>query len=141
MSVEWGMIRTMELRVGHCPACGNVFQRNLRNLCSNCSAAEDNEIQTMELTLRRNRKLTNEELSEASGVPLDKLYGYIRSGKLRMFDYPNLADKCDRCGSAIRKGTMCTACTSRIREDIAHALKQEQLMKERMRANIYMSKK
>lgn len=129
-----------ELRVAHCPKCGKIFQVNMRNLCNDCSTEEDSLLRKIELQLLRNRHMTNEELSEASTVPVDQIRFFIRSGKLKLYDYPKLADECDRCRKPIRSGTMCLACRTKIQDDIAYALEQERLLKERMRHNTYISR-
>ncbi|MBO9596264.1 MAG: hypothetical protein J7559_00345 [Cohnella sp.] len=129
-----------ELRVAHCPKCGKIFQVNMRNLCNDCSTEEDSLLRTIELQLLRNRHMTNEELSEASSVPMDRIRVFIRSGKLKLYDYPKLADECDRCRKPIRSGTMCLACKTKIQDDIAYALEQERLLKERIRQNTYIAR-
>ncbi len=129
-----------ELRVAHCPKCGKVYQINVRNLCTACSAAEDAQLRAIGEPLSRDRKLTNEQLAEASGVPEDLIRGLIRAGKLRLFDYPNLADACDRCHAPIRKGTMCLACVTKIQDEIEHAIEQDRLFKERMQRQTYISR-
>jgi uncharacterized Zn finger protein (UPF0148 family) len=131
---------TNELRVAHCPKCGKIFQKNLRNLCSNCSTEEDTHISTIEKSLKQNRLLNLEELVEQSEIPRARILSWIRLGKIRLFDYPNLADECDVCAGPIRKGTMCTKCSTRIQDEIAHEIEQERLLKERIRANSYFSK-
>ncbi|QJD83560.1 hypothetical protein [Cohnella herbarum] len=130
-----------ELMVAHCPDCGNVFQKNVRNLCSSCAALLDEQIVTMERYLSRNRFATTEQLSLATNLPVQKIRGWIRKGKLRVFDYPNLADQCDLCSAPIRRGHICPTCSSRINDDIAKTLERERKMKERLiAANSYYHK-
>jgi hypothetical protein len=129
-----------ELRVAHCSVCGNIFQMNMRGICSNCSAEEDTYINSIEKTLIRNRQMNIDELAQAAEIPRKKILSFIRKGKIRLFDYPNLADECDVCASPIRKGTMCHKCSIRIQDEIAHELEQERLMKERIRVSSYFSK-
>lgn len=129
-----------ELRVAHCPKCGKVYQINMRNLCASCSAAEDAQLRAIEEQLSRSRLLTTEQVAEASGIPEDQIRGLIRAGKLRLFDYPNLADACDRCGAPIRKGTMCLPCVTKIQDEIEHAIEQDRLFKERMQRQTYISR-
>lgn len=132
----------MELNIAHCPNCGRVFQKNIRNLCVACSTEEDRIFQSTEQALKRNRSLSVEQLSESVGVPEDKIRGWIRSGKLRLTDYPNLADQCDLCKAPIRTGHLCNPCAKRLKSDIAHSMEQERLMQERLRAaNSYISKR
>ncbi|MCD9024401.1 hypothetical protein [Cohnella silvisoli] len=129
-----------ELKVAHCNSCGKIFQMNMRGLCANCSAEEDTYIKALEKLLMRNRQLNVKELAETADIPREKILSFIRRGKIKLFDYPNLADECDVCAGPIRRGTMCSKCSTRIQDEIAHELEQERLMKERIRASSYFSK-
>jgi type IV pilus biogenesis protein CpaD/CtpE len=129
-----------ELKVAYCSACGNIFQMNMRGLCSNCSAKEDIYVNSIEKTLIRNRQLNIDELAHKAEIPREKILSFIRKGKIKLFEYPNLADECDVCASPIRRGTMCTKCATRIQNEIAHELEQERLMKERIKTSNYFSK-
>jgi hypothetical protein len=129
-----------DLRVSHCPKCGKIYQVNMRNLCNDCKDEEDGQLRSLELLLRRNRHQTNEQLAEASSIPEDKIRVLIRLGRLRLFDYPNLSDVCDRCQAPIRKGTLCLSCTTKIQDDIAYAIEQERLLQERIRQNTYIAR-
>ncbi len=94
----------------------------------------------LERVMLRNRKLTTEEAAAAADVPARKIRSWIRSGKLTLGDYPNLADECDLCKSPIRKGHLCFSCFSRIKTDMAKALEQERQLKERLRVSAYLSR-
>jgi hypothetical protein len=131
---------TNELKVAYCPACGKIYQKNMRNLCMNCQSEEDTHIRALEKTLMRNRQLNNEQLVAATDVPQEKLLSWIRTGKLKLYDYPNLSDQCDVCKGPIRRGKLCLKCSTKIQDDIAHELQQERLMKERLRASIFLAK-
>ena len=90
----------------------------------------------------RNRMFNNEEAARATAIPAEKIRGWIRSGKFRIADYPNLADQCDLCKAPTRKGHLCLNCSSRINADIANTLERERQAKERARgANSYISKR
>ncbi|KIL35389.1 hypothetical protein SD71_13825 [Cohnella kolymensis] len=131
-----------ELNVANCPRCNAIFQMNSRNLCSNCSAEDDRQLHLIESILKRNRHLTTEEVAAAASVPAERIRSWIRIGRIRLYDYPNLTDTCDMCGGPLRKGKLCASCTTKLENDIARMNEQEQLMKERLRAaNNYISKK
>lgn len=133
---------TSGLRVDHCPGCGKIYQINLRQLCADCLAAEDALIVSIERELRRDRKLTTEELAERVSERPEKLRSWIRKGRLKVYDYPNLTDECDLCGAPIRKGKLCQDCASRIRGEVAQVYEQERLMQERKRReNSYLNKR
>jgi len=123
-----------ELMVGHCPECGNVFQKNARNLCGDCATRLDGQLTAVERFLLRNRFATTEELAEATDLTPSKIRSWIRKGKLAIFDYPNLSDRCDLCAASIRRGHLCSSCSGRINEDIRRTLERERISKERLRA-------
>jgi len=129
-----------ELKVAHCPKCGSIFQKNLRNLCSQCSDEEDAQLRSIETALGRNRKLSNAELAAATGLSESAIRAYIRSGKLRLYEYPELFDRCDSCAGPIRRGTICKPCANRIQDEIAHVLDQERKLKERIQLKTYIAK-
>ncbi|QMV40356.1 hypothetical protein [Cohnella cholangitidis] len=123
-----------ELMVAHCPECGNVFQKNPRNLCASCATIVDQQMQSIERYLLRNRMATTEDLAQATTLSPQRIRAWIRKGKLSIFDYPNMTDQCDLCASPIRRGHLCTPCSTKIKDDIARTLEREQKMKERLRA-------
>ena len=132
---------SIELRIAHCPECGNVFQKNARNLCVSCAAVVDDQLFSIERYLLRNRLASTEEAAKATNLPPERIRSWIRYGKLKVFDYPNLTDQCDLCQAPIRRGHLCSACSTRINDDIERTLERERMMKERLRAaNNYIHK-
>lgn len=117
------------LNVANCPGCNAIYQINARNLCRNCSAEEDRNLKSIDETLKRNRHLTTEELAEATSIPPESIRSWIRAGRIRLYDYPNLADSCDMCGGPIRKGKLCVSCTTKLEDDIARMNEQDRLMR------------
>jgi hypothetical protein len=67
---------SIELRVAHCPGCGDVFQKNARNLCSTCASVADEQMLSIERFLLRNRLSTTEQTAQAT---LSKLRGHPKS--------------------------------------------------------------
>ena len=125
---------SVELKVAHCPHCGKVYQKNMRGMCGSCSAQEDAQMKAIESELKRNRFLSNGQLAELAGVPETLIRNWIRIGKLKLFDYPNLADACELCAEPIRKGKLCVKCATRIQADIYNEFERERKLKERLRA-------
>jgi len=92
--------------------------------------------------MMRNRLLNNEQVAEAAAVPPEKIRAWIRTGKLRTADYPNLSDRCDLCRAPIRSGRLCPSCSGRIDADIARMMERERQQKERTNAaNVYIMKR
>ncbi len=107
------------LQVDHCPRCGKVFQKNMRNLCSACSQQYDRELTSCTDYLRRDRKADNQRLSEATGVSYKQIVSFIMERKLSLYDYPNLCYHCELCETPIRAERLCLNCRTRLSGDIS----------------------
>ncbi|NEW06154.1 flagellar protein [Paenibacillus sp. SYP-B3998] len=113
------------LIVANCPRCGKVFQKNLRNQCSDCSHGLDSMLNRVLEFLRKNHRSSCEQVQAATGVTLDQMYGWMKEGKLFLSDYPNLHYRCASCSSPIRNHKLCADCTYRLNKDI-RALKEKE---------------
>lgn len=133
---------SMDLSITQCEGCGKIIQRNVRNLCAACNAEEDDRLRLFERTMVRNRLFDNAQAAQATGITEEKIRAWIRGGKFRIAEFPNLADQCDLCNAPTRKGHLCADCTSRINADISLTLERERLANERTRAaNAYISRR
>jgi flagellar operon protein (TIGR03826 family) len=106
------------LAVANCSSCGRVYQKNLRNLCMDCIHSLEKEYDTCYEYLRMNRKATTKELSEATGVSVQRIMGWIKDKRLSTNDYPNLTYACNSCGSPIRHMKLCFPCSTRLASEI-----------------------
>ncbi|CAM4347155.1 hypothetical protein [Paenibacillus tarimensis] len=122
-----------ELQVAHCPSCGKVYQKNLRNLCRECSSRLDNQLSAIDRYLAGNRFADTASLSARTGVPVKTIHSFIRSRKLCIQHYPNLTTACESCSGPTREGKLCTSCTKRLTMDIHSMLEQEQALRQRSR--------
>jgi len=97
----------MELR--NCPECGKLFAYVARNLCPACLEKEEEFFKEVESFLKGHRGATVSEISEATGVPEEKIISFLRAGRL-ITSGTNLVLECDRCGKPIRMGRFCDEC-------------------------------
>jgi len=133
---------SLDLAITQCTDCGKVIQQNVRNLCPACIAEEDGQYRLLERTMVRNRMFNNEEAAEATSIPVEKIRSWIRGGKFRIAEYPNLADQCDLCKEPTRKGHLCYACATKIKNDIAETMERERQSRNRtLGANAYISRR
>ncbi|SDC38115.1 flagellar operon protein TIGR03826 [Paenibacillus sp. UNCCL117] len=119
------------LKVANCPSCGQVFQKNLRNLCQGCQRAVDADFTACSDYLRKAHKATTSELSEATGVSLRQIHAFIKENKLPATFYPGLTYPCSSCGAGVRKGHLCTSCSVRLTAEIRQMRDKEEKAKER----------
>lgn len=115
----------VQLESANCPSCGVIFRINARGICQNCIVSVEMEISSCAQLLKKERKLTVVELSEKTGVPVQKIITFIRDNKLIIADYPNINYACDLCGNGIRKGSLCIPCKTRINTDITKLHERE----------------
>jgi flagellar operon protein (TIGR03826 family) len=118
-----------ELR--NCPQCNQLFVKtNLRDVCEPCYKIELKEFDVVYTFIRKheNRTATIPEIVNATNVDEEKIMKWIRNGKLRVADHPNLGYPCERCGSLIKKGNICDDCSSSIKMD----LRKEEVEKQRI---------
>ncbi|SDO07959.1 hypothetical protein SAMN04487897_1088 [Paenibacillus sp. yr247] len=129
-----------QLMVANCPRCGKVFQKNLRNQCSDCSHSLDSILLSSLEFLRRNHRSTNEQLSAATGVTNEQLHVWIKEGKLVLSDYPNLYYSCTICAKPIRQQKLCPECAFRINRDIRELKERDHsfqtLRREKQKASV-----
>jgi hypothetical protein len=115
-----------QLMVANCPRCGKVFQKNLRNQCSDCSRSIDSLLLDSLGFLRRNHRSTNDQLCAATGITNEQMHIWIKEGKLLLSDYPNLSYPCASCANPIRRHKLCPDCTLRINRDIKELKEKDQ---------------
>ncbi|MFE5317100.1 flagellar protein [Paenibacillus sp. NPDC056579] len=114
------------LAVANCPGCGRVFQRNLRNMCTDCMKSLDSEFDICYRFMLQNRKATTEQLRSATGVSSQRLTAWIKEKRLSVKDFPHLSYPCNSCGVPIHQNQLCVSCSSRISRDIRDLLHKEE---------------
>jgi len=130
-----------DIRVAHCPSCGQVYQKNIRNMCMTCASVLDKQYDDVDRYLIRHRQASTAEASQATGVPAKQIHAWIRQNRISLFGFPNLTDACDMCGGPTRQGHLCSSCSTRLKSDIIKMQQDERSKLERQRAaHSYKSK-
>lgn len=110
------------MNIGNCPRCGQLYQRNLKEVCPNCLRDLDKEYETIYRYIRKkeNRKATIDEIEEATEVDKEDIYRIIRLGKINLEQFPSLGYPCETigCTNKVTKGKLCSACTETIQADL-----------------------
>ncbi|PTQ57177.1 MAG: flagellar protein [Candidatus Carbobacillus altaicus] len=76
------------------------------------------------LRKKENRQSTIYEVSARTGVSVAQITEFIREGRIRVADYPNMAYPCERCGEVlITEGRFCSSC-QKILEETAATLQE-----------------
>jgi flagellar operon protein (TIGR03826 family) len=124
----------------NCPTCNAIFVKNrFRDVCEKCYREEEKAYETVYQFLRKreNRAATMSQVVEATGVEEDLLYKFIRKGRLKLTQFPNLGYPCDRCGKLIREGRVCETCANDIKNELeifeSNKMRQLELNQKHMR--------
>jgi flagellar operon protein (TIGR03826 family) len=121
-------------QLDNCPRCGRLFVKNqIRDVCEQCYKEEEKLFEKVYTFIRKreNRTATLAQVVEATGVDESLIVKWIKNGRLRLVQFPNLGYPCERCGKTIRKGRLCQECITRMKKEIEKALSEEEREKQR----------
>jgi len=128
----------MELK--NCPECGKLFVYVHRNLCPDCLKKDEENFEQVREYLNNNPKATIEEVSKGTDVPVKKILGYLKEGRLILqSNNVNITLNCEICGEPILTGRICAKCTSRFKKALINA-KKTMFLDEEMKGKIHLSK-
>lgn len=104
---------TKNLEVKKCIRCGRLFKDDGYNLdlCPNCTILDSDDFEKVRLYLYDHHTATAIELSEETGVSIVQIERYLRNGRLEIPEGSPIFIKCEKCGTDIRSGRLCTACS------------------------------
>ena len=106
----------------NCPICGKLFEYGgLTAVCPSCWQKNEQDFQKIKDYLYENPNMNVIQVSEATGVSIDKIKLFLREDRLIALNNhsASLLD-CQRCGKAINFGNYCEEC----RVEIEHEMKR-----------------
>lgn len=119
--------------LSNCPKCNGIFVKNkFREVCETCWKEEEKAYDTVYKFIRKreNRAATIIQVVEATGVEETLLLKFIKTGRLKVTQFPNLGYPCDKCGTIIREGKLCETCATELRKDLEVHRAEEERRKE-----------
>jgi flagellar operon protein (TIGR03826 family) len=106
------------MALANCPQCGRLFNKALREICPECMRLEDEQFYKVRDYLRKHRNAKPMEVSEATEVPVQTIYKFVREGRLMAKYYDGLYYECEKCGKPIVSGKYCKDCTDEITRNV-----------------------
>ncbi|MFD1736803.1 TIGR03826 family flagellar region protein [Bacillus salitolerans] len=126
--------------LANCPICNSLFvQTEIHDVCRECYKNEEKLFQKVYdfIRKRENRMAKMPEVVEATEVDEELISKWIRKGKLKVSNFPNLGYKCERCGTYIQKGKLCNSCTMGIKSALTKLEEEEAKKKEKSRRTYF----
>ncbi len=111
----------MDLNVANCPRCGRIYAKTLRNLCPDCLREEEELYEIVYRYLRDNPKSTVQQVSENTGVPEERILGFLRQDRIMSSEWSQLTYPCERCGTQINTGRFCESCNQEMQQSLDSA--------------------
>ncbi|MGM7702921.1 TIGR03826 family flagellar region protein [Pseudalkalibacillus sp. Hm43] len=106
--------------LANCAQCGRLFAKVVRSVCDVCYQEEEKMFETVYKFIRKkaNREASIIEVSQATGVPEKTIIRFVREGRLRASQFPNLTFPCDSCGKQISTGRTCDDCHNQLKKEL-----------------------
>ncbi|MCL2616816.1 MAG: hypothetical protein FWD96_04135 [Defluviitaleaceae bacterium] len=106
------------MNVKNCPECGKMYMQNSFGMCDACRLGEEAGFQAIKDYISEHPNSTVIEVSQETGVRINRIMGYIREG--RLMATPGMASDitCRSCGKAVEKGNFCDSCTVKMNNTI-----------------------
>ncbi|MFJ7831953.1 TIGR03826 family flagellar region protein [Peribacillus sp. NPDC097284] len=130
----------------NCPNCNSIFVKTkFRDVCDACYKEEEAQFDKVYDYIRKksNRTASMVQVVDATGVEEELIIKFVKTGKLRIAQFPNLGIPCEKCGAVIRSGRLCDACSQSIRaglETYENEEKRRLEMEERDKKITYFMK-
>lgn len=119
--------------VFNCPNCNSLFvMTKFRDVCDACFKEEEAQYDKVYAYIRKktNRTASMMQVVMETGVEERLIIKFVRTGKLRISQFPNLGIPCEKCGSNIKSGRLCGKCGDSLRTDLQAFENEEKRLTE-----------
>ena len=100
----------------YCEGCHQLLESSYEfDMCPSCI---EQEVFKQVRDYIRSNDVTEYEVAERFALPIERVKGWIREGRIQYQDKPGektLGQRCARCGALILQGEFCTKCLNFLR--------------------------
>ncbi|WP_033827744.1 TIGR03826 family flagellar region protein [Bacillus andreraoultii] len=117
----------------NCTNCGSIYVKNpIRDICDKCYKEEEQAFDKVNsfLKQRQNRTASMIQVVEETGVEEDLILKFIRKGRIRLVNFPNLGYPCEKCGKPIQRGRLCDRCAKEFKSELEVFEQEQERQKE-----------
>lgn len=82
--------------------------------CPTCRKVDEEDFSKVKNYIYDNGTASAQEVSEATGISLERINQYLREGRLEIPEGSPIFIKCEMCSIDIRSGRLCPACASKL---------------------------
>ena len=112
------------MNVKNCPQCGKIFVSQFAEVCNICQKEQEAEFARVKDYLYENPGAIVQEVSDATEVPTEKIFRYLREGRLTLSaNNSNFMLNCENCDKQILTGRYCDSCKSKLTDDLSKHLR------------------
>ena len=122
------------MELDNCPNCEAIFVKSaFRDVCEVCAKEEEADFEEVYQFIRKrnNRTASMDQVIEATGVKEERIIKFVKTGRLRLAQFPNLGVPCETCGAPVKDGgRLCASCTDGLRKDLAEFEQEQQQQRD-----------
>ena len=113
------------MNVRNCRKCGKVFNYVIGiPLCQRCREEQEEKFQEVREYVRSNPGVDISQVSEACDVEPNQIRQWIREDRLQFAEDSPIRIPCEKCGTMMRSGRFCDACTMEMTNGFRNVLNQ-----------------
>ena len=126
-----------EMKPTGCSKCGGEleFRGHGEYRCKSCGNVETDDFGKVKKYLDANGPATALTISEATGVPIDRINGFLREGRVEIPENSEVYIRCEKCGTEIRFGRYCPACASKLTMELKGVFEAGEVPKKKPNAD------
>lgn len=121
------------MEVKNCRGCGRLFNYIGGGyfLCPTCKDELEKKFSEVKQYIKDNPGATIPQISQEMEVSSNQIERWVREERLVFADDSAIGFECENCGASIKTGRYCTACKSKMTNDLSSMYKTEPQQVER----------
>ncbi len=118
--------------LSNCKFCGKIFVRTTTSVCPSCRQAHEEKFEKVYTYIRKqeNREATVHQVHVDTEVEEDLIHDWIKEGRLKTTDMPQMGYPCKSCKRTIKSGKFCEDCGKKLHKELSTYEERNKAIKE-----------